>query len=120
MNLSSFQTRIRIISVFIFLFASILIIKLFSVQIVHKNLYIGKADKQYATPAGDIFDRGSIFFSKKDGSMVAAGAVSSGFKIAMKPKEVTDPEATFQALDPYTEMEHDAFMTKAAKKNEPL
>lgn len=119
MNLSSFQTRIRIISVFIFLFASILIIKLFSVQIVHKNLYIGKADKQYATPAGDIFDRGSIFFSKKDGSMVAAGAVSSGFKIAMKPKEVTDPEATFQALDPYTEMEHDAFITKAAKKNDP-
>lgn len=119
MNLSSFQTRIRIISVFIFIFASILIIKLFSVQIIHKNLYLGKADKQYATPAGDIFDRGSIFFSKKDGSIVAAGAVSSGFKIAIKPKEITDPEATFKILDPYTQMDYDTFIIKAGKKNDP-
>lgn len=119
MKLSSFQVRIRIVSVFVFLIALILISKLFFVQIVHKNLYAEKADKQYATPSGDIFKRGSIFFSKKDGSLVAAGTISSGFKIAINPKEVTDPEATYKLLDPYIDMDHDTFISRATKKNDP-
>ena len=65
MNLSSFQFRIRIVSVLIVLVAVVIIAKLFFVQVVHKNLYLEKADKQYATPSGDVFNRGEIFFSKK-------------------------------------------------------
>jgi cell division protein FtsI/penicillin-binding protein 2 len=119
MNQASFQPRIRIVSITILFFAFILIAKLFYVQVIHRNSYLEKADKQYATPAGDIFNRGSIFFSKKDGTLVAAAAVSSGFKVAIKPKEVLDIEATFTALDPYTEMDHDTFVAKASKKNDP-
>jgi len=119
MNLSSFKARIRIISVLVLVFACVLIAKLFYVQIIHKNAYLERADRQYATPAGDIFNRGSIFFSKKDGSLVAAAAVSSGFKVALNPKEITDAEATYTALDPYTDMDHDAFIAKAGKKNDP-
>jgi len=119
MNLSSFQTRIRIISIFVVVFALALLTKLFFVQVIHKNLYTEKADKQYATPAGDVFDRGSIFFSKKDGSLVAAGSVSTGFKVSIKAKDITDPEAMFTALSPYMEMDHDTFISKASKKNDP-
>jgi len=119
MNLSSFQTRIRIISVFVVVFALALITKLFFVQVIHKNTYTEKADKQYATPAGDVFDRGSIFFSKKDGELVAAGSVSTGFKVSIKAKDITDPEAMFTALSPYMQMDHDTFIAKAEKKNDP-
>jgi len=119
MNLSTFQSRIRITSVFVIFFAMVLVGKLFFVQIIHKNLYSGLADKQYATPAGDIFNRGSIFFSKKDGSLVAAGSVSSGFKLAIKAKDIIDPEATYIALEPYMEMTHDVFIAKALKKSDP-
>jgi cell division protein FtsI (penicillin-binding protein 3)/stage V sporulation protein D (sporulation-specific penicillin-binding protein) len=105
--------------VLIFAFALILILKLFFVQIIHKNLYTEKADRQYATPASNIFNRGSIFFSKKDGSLVAAGTVSSGFKMAIKAKDIIDIESTYNALDPYMEMDHDTFVLKAKKITDP-
>lgn len=119
MNTASFKTRIKIVSGLIFLFACILVVKLFLVQIVHKNEYSEKADKQYSSPSGNILNRGSIFFTKKDGSLVAAGAMMSGFKIAIKPKDIKDPEALYLKLDPYITMNHDTFISKATKKNDP-
>ncbi len=119
MNLSSFQSRIRIVSVLIFAFALILITKLFYLQIIHKNQYAEKADRQYATPSSNIFERGSIFFSQKNSGLVAAAAVSSGFKVAIKAKDIVDPEKVYEALDPYMEMDHDTFIAKANKKTDP-
>lgn len=119
MNLSSFKIRIRIVSVLIFLFAGILILKLFFIQVVNKNLYADKADKQYATPASDIFNRGSIYFSKKDGTLVAAAAVYSGFKIALNTKNIENKETLYKSLDPYIEMDHDTFIARASKINDP-
>lgn len=119
MNTASFKTRIKIVSGFIFLFACILVGKLFLVQIVHQNEYSEKADRQYSTPSGNVFNRGTIFFTKKDGSLVAAGAMMSGFKIAIKPKDIKDPEELYKKLDPYITMDHDTFIAKATKKNDP-
>ena len=119
MNFHSFQSRIRTISVFIFLFAGILVAKLFLIQIIHNNLYAEKADKQYATPAGDMFYRGSIFLTKKDGSLVAGATISAGFKIALNPKNIQDPESIYESLHNYLTMDHDIFISKAAKKNDP-
>jgi len=119
MNVSTFQSRIRVVSVVICFLSLILIGKLFYIQVIHKNLYTQRADKQYATPAGDMFTRGSIFFSKKDSSLVAAGAVSSGFKVAINAKNITSPEVVYEGLAPYMEMEKDIFITKALKKTDP-
>ena len=119
MNLSSFHFRIRIVSGLVFLFALILVAKLFYVQILNKNLYIEKADRQYATPSSNIFDRGSIFFTKKDNTLVAGAAISSGFKVAIKPKEILDIDKTYNTLDPYMEMDYETFTQKANKKNDP-
>ncbi len=119
MKSSLFQSRIRIISIFVFGFAIVLIVKLFFVQIIHRNTYAEKADRQYVTPSGDIFKRGSIFFTKKDGSLIAAATVSSGFKMALNTKYITDPEGLYNTLDQYIEMDHDTFITNASKKNDP-
>jgi cell division protein FtsI/penicillin-binding protein 2 len=119
MNASSFKSRIRIISICVCAFALILIAKLFDVQVIHKSLYTERADRQYATPIGDIFDRGTIFFSDKDGSVVAAATVADGFKVAINATEVTDPEALFTALHPYMTMDHDTFIAHASKKTDP-
>ncbi|MEK7585865.1 MAG: penicillin-binding protein 2 [Patescibacteria group bacterium] len=114
-----FQSRIRIISISVFVFASILIARLFFIQVIHKNLYAERADKQYATPSGDVYNRGSIFFSKKDGSLVAAATISSGFKLAINTKEITDSEVLYNQLDPYIDMDHDTFISRSSKKNDP-
>ena len=119
MKLSSFQFRIRIIIVCIFLIALILLGRLFFVQVIHQSLYVEKADKQYVTPASNIFNRGSIFFSKKDNSLVAAGTITSGFKLAMVPKDIIDPEAVYLKLTPYMKIDHDTFVSKIAKKDDP-
>ena len=108
-----------IVSVLIFAFAIILVSKLFYVQIIHKSLYTEKADRQYATPSSNIFDRGSIFFTNKDNSLVAAATISSGFKVAINAKDIIDIEKTYSELSPYITMDHDTFVSKANKKTDP-
>lgn len=115
----SFHFRIIIVSIVIFLFTLVLILRLFLVQVVNTNEYASKADRQYATPSSNIFDRGSIYFTKKDGSLVAAAAVSAGFKVAIKTNDIVDIEGTYQKLDPYMEITYDTFLLRANKKNDP-
>ncbi len=119
MNTKSFQARIRIVAFFVFSLACILVTKLFFIQVIHKDAYAERADKQYATPVGDIFNRGNIFFSKKDGTLVAAGTVMSGFKVAIRAKDITDPELAFSLLSPYISLTHDEFINKVSRKNDP-
>ncbi len=119
MNLLTFQSRIRIISVLIFGLAFILIVRLFFVQVINTKVYTARADKQYSTPASNIFSRGAIFFSKKDNTLVAAANVLSGFKLAVNPKLTFDREITYQALSPYLKIDHQTFLSKANKKNDP-
>lgn len=116
---SSFLFRIRILSLFIIVLACIIIAKLFFVQIVHSGSYMERADKQYAAPAGDVMRRGSIFFSKKDGTLVAAADVSSGFKVAINPKEIEDKESLYESLSPYLSINKDTFISRASKLNDP-
>lgn len=118
MKKSSFQWRIRFVIFCIFVVATILLSRLFFVQVIHKNLYIERADKQYVTSASNIFNRGSIFFSKKDGSLMTAGTISSGFRVEIVPKNIIEnPEDIYLKLDPYLEMDQDTFLAKVAKKD---
>lgn len=119
MKLSSFQSRIRIVIVCIFLVALVLIARLFFVQVVHKNLYADRADKQYITPSSNVFDRGTIYFSKKDGTLLAAGTVTTGFKLAMVPKEIVYPTDAYSKLSQYLKIDEVAFISKASKKDDP-
>lgn len=119
MKLSSFQLRIKIVIVCIFLVAIILLSRLFFIQVIHKNFYAERADRQYVTSSSNVFNRGSIYFSKKDGSLVAAGTITTGFKMAILPKNITDEEGTYLKLSPYLKISKEAFLIKALKKNDP-
>ncbi|MFZ2072320.1 MAG: penicillin-binding protein 2 [Minisyncoccia bacterium] len=116
---SSFISRIKIVSFFILILALILISKLFLVQIVHNNSYRERADHQYVTPSSDIFERGSIFFERKDGQLVSAATQTTGFKIAINPNQITDEEGTYQKLSEKIILNHDEFIAKVQKKNDP-
>lgn len=119
MDLSSFHSRIRFLATCVFLFACILIFKLFYISVIHKDEYSERADRQYATPSGDMFNRGDIFMTKRDGSFVSGGTVISGFKVAINNKLITEPEALYKSLTPYLAMTHDEFIAKASKVNDP-
>lgn len=119
MKSSSFRWRIRVITFFVLLIAFVLIGRLFFVQVINKNTYSLRADKQYITPASNIFDRGSIFFSKKDGSLFTGATVVSGFKLAINPERVTNIEETYNKLKPYLKIDEKTFIAKASKKDDP-
>lgn len=118
MNLSSFKIRIRVTSVLIISFALVLIFRLFLVQVVNGDTYANKADRQYVSPSSNIFDRGSIFFSKKDGALVAAATVASGFKVALNPNKIENPEFLYLALEPYLKINKETFIYRASKEND--
>ena len=115
----SFPSRTKILSLFVLIFALVLLTKLFLVQIVHKNSYSERADRQYITPSSDIFERGTIFFERKDGQLVSAAMQTAGFKVAIKPSEIIDAENIYQKLSEKIILDHDEFLGKADKKSDP-
>lgn len=113
------RRRIRISIVGIIILGLLVIARLFSLQIIHGSSYKDRAEHQYVTPSSDAFDRGNIYLTSKDGTTVAAATVASGFKIAITPNLIENPEETFAAINAIVPIEHDAFIAKAAKKKDP-
>lgn len=112
-------TRIRFLLGAVVLFALVLVGKLYSLQIINKQIYVDKADRQYVRPNTVVFDRGSIFFQMKDGTEVGAATVKQGFTLAMVPRLVKDATSTYERLSPIVDVDRTAFFDKAAKQNDP-
>lgn len=116
---SSFIVRTRVLFIFIFIFAAVLVGKLFLVQIVHGRSYSDLADRQYSTPSSNIFERGTIFFTRKDGQLVSAAVQTTGFKIAINPVKIIDPEGVYKKLSKIINLNHEEFLAKVAKTTDP-
>lgn len=101
------------------IFAGILIAKLFYVQVIHGGTYSQVADRQYSTPSANIYERGTIYFERKDGGLVSAATQTSGFKMAINPDKITDPESVYQKLSKIITLDHDNFITRAGQKPDP-
>lgn len=121
MNLSKIKnnSRTNFLSYGIVLIGFLIVVRLFSLQIIHRSDYADKADRQYTTPKGSIFDRGTIFFTKKDGSLVSAGTIMTGFKVAINPKQIIDPEKTYELINAITPIDKKDFIERTKKKNDP-
>ena len=112
-------SRIRVISLGVFVFALFIIVRLYILQIADHSFYTDKANKQYSSTVGDLFNRGNIFFSNKDGSLVSAATLESGFAVAINPKVLKNPEEVYTQLNAILPTDHDSFITKASKLNDP-
>ncbi len=112
--------RTRLLSAIFILLATLIIAKLFFMQILHGKRFSQEAERQYVTPSGGAFERGSIFFKKKDGELVSAATIRTGFKVSINTGIITDPEAVYQKLTPILkDLDHDEFIKQASKKNDP-
>jgi len=99
--------------------AGVLAASSYSTAIIHGDAYAAKADAQYAKPSGNLFDRGTIYFSDKDGRQTPAATKKSGFLIYINPKLITDPLPVYQALSNYVKIDQATFLAKAKKANDP-
>jgi cell division protein FtsI/penicillin-binding protein 2 len=71
-----FVVRVRVVTFGIFLVALILSARLYQLQIIHGQAYVARADAQFVEPAQPLIDRGSIFFTTKDGDQIAAATLN--------------------------------------------
>ena len=120
----SFISRFKIILFCLVFFSLVLATKLFLVQIVHGNTYSESADRQYVTPSGNIYERGTIFFQNRskggvDGQLIAAATQMAGFKIAIDPSKILDKELVYKELSKIIPIDYADFINKAGKINDP-
>jgi len=115
-----FVLRVRILSLFAILAAILLLVRLYFIQIVHGDEYLRQASGQYMEAAGEMPERGDIFFTKKDGERVAAAVMQNGWRIAITPKNIEDGFKAYSQLSAAAaSLDKDRFLASAAKKDDP-
>ncbi len=102
--------RIRLLSVLVVLFALVLGIRLYVVQVVHGDEFRDEATQQYTRPADHVFNRGSVSFSAKDGTQRAAAIQESGFVLAANARLVTNTGTAYTKLTQYVDLNEQKFV----------
>ncbi len=117
----SFRRRLGLLSLIFAVIAGVVITKLFFIQIVRGEYYQDLSTRQTA-PTQDLFDRGTIFFSRQDGSTIAAATVKSGYTLAVKPNVLPpdlDREAFYKRLNSVIPLGKEALFAKLDLTNDP-
>src|SRR3989344_2766754 len=114
--MKAFPNRLRLLSLLILLFALFLIAKLYAVQIISGEDFKIKAEHQYVAGV-NYFDRGSIFFTTKDGALVPAATVKLGFILYINPGiiiEYNAIEETYEKLNAIIPLDKEIYLAKVA------
>ena len=111
--------RARILCACFVALAALLLTRLYLVQIVHGSSYKEDAMGQYTAQKAEILHRGSIFFTDKDGTQVAAAVMQSGYRLAINPKLLEDPESAYKKLSAIVSIDRETFFKSASKKDDP-
>lgn len=82
------RKRINFFIFIIFSFFSLIILRLFYLQILHGKEYKAQGEDQYFFTTGDNFNRGAINFTDKSGNLVTAVQMTNEYSIAIDPKTI--------------------------------
>lgn len=115
---SSTSLRIRTIWILLAVITASFILRLYWLQIVHGEQYADAGNHQYASAGGTVFDRGTIYFSEKDGRLVAAASLKSGYLLAINPAEIDDPLLAYETLSSILTLDKDDFIMRASKNTD--
>ncbi len=119
MKADFFKERIRVIFILLVVFAVIMIVRLYFLQVVNGNAYSEKADRQYTSISVDTFDRGNIFFKDKNGDLVSAASLKTGYLLALNVRSMsTDTEDYYNKISSVVSLDPASFYSKVSKKND--
>ncbi|MEK7596993.1 MAG: penicillin-binding transpeptidase domain-containing protein, partial [Patescibacteria group bacterium] len=88
----------QILRVLILTAAAVLIGRLYYVQVMQNQVYRDQADRQYVRRGQALFDRGTIYFSPRNGPPISAATLAAGYTLALEPKKIEHPENAFNTL----------------------
>jgi len=113
------KRAIRIVLLFVACIAVILIVRLYVLQVMRGDEYALLADRQYIRPTYSSFNRGSIFFTGRDGELITAATIKSGFEVVMQPNLIVDMDSAYNALQAFVPLDYDVFKAHARKVDDP-
>lgn len=113
------KDRIDFVVLFWLLITLIVVGRAFYVQVVKHTYYTDLADRQYISKIPIDFDRGSIYFSRYKGSVVPAAQLTTTYRVAIDPTQITNAEALYNQLSKVIPVAKEEFMAKATKENDP-
>src|SRR3990167_8431769 len=70
-----FVTRVRAVALVCVLVALVLICKLYYLQVIHGAEYVRRADAQQIELKNPLLNRGTIYFSARDGTLITAATL---------------------------------------------
>ncbi len=106
--------RIRVITGCILFLALVLIGRLYQLQVLNNDLYTDKAERQYVHTKQDLYSRGSIYFTTKDGEKVSAASIRSGYLLAFNPTLIENPQVVCEQLVPYIKINLERCIERAS------
>jgi cell division protein FtsI/penicillin-binding protein 2 len=96
-----------------------MILRLVFVQIVRSEKYSERAMGQYVAGRGESEKRGTIFFTRKDGVLVSAATMVSGYTLVINPKLIKDPELLYKKISEIVPVDRELFFEKVKKVDDP-
>lgn len=109
--------RIRIITTVILTVAVLIVGRIYQIQVLHHDDYLARAEQQYVHTVQDVYDRGSIYMTTRDGERVSAATIQSGFVLAVDPTQLTDVAAAWAMVAPHVDIDEELFRTRATLPN---
>jgi cell division protein FtsI/penicillin-binding protein 2 len=113
------KNRARLIFLAICLFSIFIIFNVYKIQIIKGSEYALKAENQHAKLNPTLLDRGTIYFTNKDGSKVSGASISHGYLLYVVPKNMTDNKSIADLLSQYIDLDKNKFLEKTYLKNDP-
>jgi|CXWL01.1.fsa_nt_gi cell division protein FtsI/penicillin-binding protein 2 len=116
---SVLRLKLRLLFGAILLVALLIILRLYFVQVVRGGEYVLKAERQYESTSQALYDRGSIYFTRSDGTLLSAAGLEMGFRVAIDPIHITEPERVFETIVAHAPLDRVAFDNAALKTDDP-
>ena len=107
--------KIRIITIFILCLFTVLLIRLYIIQVVQRDIYREKGQSQYIHTVHDLYKRGSIYFSTKDGEMVSGATIRTGYLLSIDPTKITNIDDAYAKLTTIIQIDKETFFLRAQR-----
>jgi cell division protein FtsI/penicillin-binding protein 2 len=97
----------------------VIIARLFYIQVIHKEYYKNLGIGQYVATKFENQIRGTIYFSRQDGTLISAATMSNGYIISVKPLLINDPDNVYKKISEIYPIDHNLFYEKIKKIDDP-
>ncbi|MGB8815790.1 MAG: penicillin-binding protein 2 [Minisyncoccia bacterium] len=77
------------------------------------------AEQKQTTSVNGIFDRGNIFFTSKNGSLISAASLRNEYTLSINPSVIKNPENIYTKISSVLNIDKVAFLQKARKVTDP-